>query len=54
MRVKFISIQQCKRDIAHCKKILADNSVNGMWHGVKTGYKALITANENLIKKHGG
>ena len=51
MRVKFVSIRQCARDIAHYKKVLADNPV--IWHGVKTGYNALITANENLIKKHG-
>lgn len=54
MRVKFVSIKQCERNIAHCKKILADNSVNGMWHGVKRGLLAEITANENLIKKHVG
>jgi len=50
MRVKFVSIKQCARDIARYQAML--DAHPDMWPGPKSGFKALITANQNLIKKH--
>ena len=50
MKVKFINVATSQRIIAGAKAALVANP--NMWHGVKAGYRGLITAHQNMITKN--